>query len=244
MDGVTRAAAKRSVLVVGVYLADRENHAAAIVREMDCSREWQVEQRWVALGRSAVPAALGPVTAFRARSKQPKFLLLNELLRQVELDRHEYVLFCDDDIVLPGGFLDRYLDLVTRYELALAQPARTPDSYFDHWLVRQLDGLLARTTRFVEIGPLFSVRRDALPLLVPFDETSPMGWGYDFVWPVTMEQAGLRMGIVDATPIAHNLRKPVAHYDYLANMRAMRAFLSNHPHMTREDAFAIVEAYS
>jgi hypothetical protein len=232
------------VLVVGVYLADRENHAAAIVRELGSSRRWQVEQRWIALGRSAVPDPLKAVTAFRARSPHPKFLLLNQLLRGVELDRHEYVLVCDDDIVLPGGFLDSYLELVTRYELALAQPARTQDSYLDHWLVRQLEGLQARRTRFVEIGPLFSIHRDAFPLLIPFDEASPMGWGYDFVWPVVVENARLRMGIVDATPVAHNLRKPVAHYDYLANMRAMRALLANHAHLTRDEAFAIVEAYS
>lgn len=232
------------MLVVGVYLADRENTAADIAREMSGSHRWSVAQRWIALGKGETPEVLAPVTKGRAEPPQPKFSLLNGLLAEADLDRHEFVVVCDDDIVLPEGFLDRYLELVTRHDLALAQPARTHDSYIDHWVVEQLDGLDARRTRFVEIGPLFSVRRDAMRHLLPFDEESPMGWGYDFVWPVVMEQAGLKMGIVDATPVAHSLRKPVAYYDHGEASRTMEAFLSRRPHLSRHEAFAILEAYS
>lgn len=236
--------AERCVLVTGVYLADRENTAPAIVREMGRSERWRVEQRWIALGKSAVPEPLAAVTAWREEQPQPKFVLLNRLLAGLDLDRHSHVIVCDDDIELPEGFLDRYLALVSRHDLALAQPARTHDSYIDHRIVEQLDGLDARTTRFVEIGPLFSMRRDAVRHLVPFSEESPMGWGYDFVWPVVMANAGLRMGIVDATPVAHRLRKPVAHYDHGSASRAMQAFLAARPHLARHEAFAILEAYS
>jgi glycosyltransferase involved in cell wall biosynthesis len=232
------------VLVAGVYLADRQNYAADIARELGRSRRWSVEQRWVALGKAAIPDELAPVTAWRQPSRQGKFVLLNRLLAEADLDRYDFVLFTDDDIVLPDGFVDRYLELVIRHDLALAQPARTHDSYTDHWLVEQLDGLVARRTRFVEIGPLFSMRRDAVRLLTPFDEGSPMGWGYDFVWPVVVEEAGLRMGIVDATPVAHNLRKPVAFYDNRDAALAMRGFLAGRRHLSRHEAFFIVEAYS
>lgn len=235
--------AERTVLVAGVYLCDRKNNAVAIAREMGQSREWQVEQKWIALGKAVIPDQLDPVTAWRAGSA-PKFVLINRLLGQLALDRYAFVLVCDDDIVLPDRFVDRYLDLVTRYDLALAQPARTHDSYIEHWFVEQLDGLVARRTRFVEIGPLFSMRRDVVRLLAPFSEISPMGWGYDFAWPFVMEQAGSRMGIVDATPVAHNLRKAVAYYDNRDAALAMKAFLASRPHLTRDDAFTIIEAYS
>jgi hypothetical protein len=230
--------------VAGVYLSDRENHAAAIARELARSRDWDVEQRWVALGKAPVPDELVAVTAWQERPPAGKFVLLNRLLAQGDLDRHDVVLFADDDIVLPGGFIDRYLELVTRHDLALAQPAHTHDSYTYHPIVEQLDGLDARRTRFVEIGPLLSMRRDALRLLTPFDEASPMGWGYDYVWPVAVEEAGLRMGIVDATPVAHNLRKPVALYDNRDAAIAMQRFLSTRRHLARHDAYFVVEAYS
>lgn len=232
------------VLVVGVYLADRDNNAATLVQELNRSKCRQVEQRWVALGRGAIPEALASVTVSRVTPPRPKFALLNAILANVELAVEDFVIVCDDDIGVPDGFLDRYLDTVTRYDLALAQPARTHDSYIDHWFVEQLDGLEARRTRFVEIGPLFSIRGDAFRHIVPFSEESPMGWGYDFVWPVVMDAAGLRMGIVDATPVAHNLRKPVALYDHSRVSQAMEAFLAKRPHLTRHEAFWLVEAYS
>jgi hypothetical protein len=232
------------VLVAGVYLCDRDNNVVDIARELGRSREWAVEQRWVALGRAPLPPPLVELTAWRNRSRRGKFVLLNALLRRVELEGYDFVLVCDDDISLPDGFVDRYLELVMRHDLALAQPARTHDSYIDHWLVEQLDGLVARRTRFVEIGPLFSIRSDAARLLTPFDELSPMGWGYDAVWPVVMEQAGLRMGIVDATPVVHKMRKPVDEYDTRDAVIGMRRLFARRPHLDWQEAFSIVEAYS
>lgn len=148
----------------------------------------------------------------RVEGPRPKFALLNELLVAASLPDFDYVIVCDDDVLLPEAFLDRYLACVEQHDFALSQPARTHDSFTDHPFVERLDGLTARWTRFVEIGPVFCMRRDAVPLLVPFDETSPMGWGYDFVWPCILEEAGLRPGIVDATPVSHSLRKSVTRY--------------------------------
>jgi hypothetical protein len=71
-----------------------------------------------------------------------------------------------------------------------------------------------------------------------------MGWGYDLVWPVVMEEAGLALGIVDATPVAHDLRKPVALYDDRDAAIAMQSFLGAHPHLARHEAFRILESYA
>jgi hypothetical protein len=234
----------RGVLVAGVYLNEQENRAASIIQELSQSKHWLVDQRWISLGRAGVPAALAAATVAAVEVLEPKFVLLNRLLREIDLERYAFVLVSDDDISLPAGFLDRYLDLVGRHDLALAQPARTHASYIDHFIVEQLDGLDARRTRFVEIGPLFSMCRDAVRHLVPFDEGSPMGWGYDFVWPVVIEDLGLRMGIVDATPVAHDLRKPVAHYDHGSTSRSMEEFLARRQHLSPAQAFCIVEAFS
>jgi hypothetical protein len=132
---------------------------------------------------------------------------------------------------------------VNHYDFALAQPARTHDSYTDHPFVEQLDGLTARQTRFVEVGPLFSMRRDIASLLVPFDQRSPMGWGYDLAWPCVAEGAGLRMGIVDAVPVSHSLRKPVSHYEHARTDEARTHYLAQVPHLDFEDAFFVRESY-
>jgi hypothetical protein len=232
------------VLVVGVGMLDVPNHTEHVVAQFSRSAEWNVTQRWIGLGTSPVPAALHQVMPVSTNERQPKFVFLNSMFREIAPGDHEYLIVCDDDILLPDGFLDRFLALVQRYDLALSQPARTHDSYIDHPFVEQLDGLEARRTRFVEIGPVFCIRRDAMPLLLPFDESSPMGWGYDFTWPCVMESAGLRTGIVDATPVSHSLRKSVTHYTHSSADQAMREYLARQPHLARNDAFLIVEAYA
>jgi hypothetical protein len=235
---------RKPVLVVGIYLLDKENCAAATVAELSRSRDWAVEQKWVALGKSEVPQELAHVTVKKTDAIIPKFVLLNQLLETTLTSEYAYIIVSDDDIDVPPGFLDNYLRLVEQHDLALCQPARTHDSYIDHRFVEQLDGINARWTRFVEIGPLFSIRRDASPLILPFDEASPMGWGYDLVWPRVLADASLKMGIVDATPIAHSLRKPVTGYDWGTADQQRQTFLRQRPHLTNAEAFFIVESYA
>ena len=232
------------LLVLGIYFADERNAVDEIVSEIDRSRAWSVDQRWIAFGKAPQQGRVAAVTVDRLARAEPKFVILNRALAHVKLEDYAFVMVCDDDVVLPAGFVDEYLGLVSEFDFALCQPARTHDSYIDHAFVEQLDGLAARWTRFVEIGPLFSMRRDALALLVPFDEQSPMGWGYDFVWPHRLESAGLRLGIIDRVPVAHSIRKPVAHYEHAAADEQMKRYLSARPHLPRDEAFFIVEAYA
>jgi hypothetical protein len=234
----------KRLLALGVYLSDREHLAEGISAELARSRRWEVAQRWIALGAGPVPGPLAAVTVERVAAPAPKFTLINRLLRAADLESVEHVIVTDDDITLPPGFLDRYLELVERHGFALAQPARTHDSYVDHGFVERLDGLVARRTRYVETGPLFSIQRAAFPLLLPFDETPPMGWGLDFTWPVALERAGLRLGVVDATPVSHSLRKPAAYYDHRASLEGMAAYLASREHLGRAEAFTIVEPYA
>jgi hypothetical protein len=238
------AAGPFRVLALGVYLTGREHLAPEIAAELSRSRDWQVEQRWAALGTGPVPPELESLTVLRIQGPGSKFQLVNRLLAGVDLSGYRQLLVTDDDITLPAGFLDRYLGLVERHRLALAQPARSHDSSMDLGFVEQLDGLDARRTRYVEIGPLFSIRRDAFPHLLPFDETPPMGWGLDFTWPVSLERAGLRLGVVDATPVSHRLRGQAALYSGRESLEAMASYLADRPHLGRAEAFTIVESYA
>jgi hypothetical protein len=237
------ASTRGRVLVAGVVLTDRENTAAQSSAELARSNQWQVEQRWIAVGREPVPDALRRVTVEARDALAPKFVLLNRLLKSISLTEYAFVLICDDDILLPDGFLDAYLDCVRHYDFALCQPARTHDSYIDHRFVEQVDGLHARRTRFVEIGPLISIRHDLVGTILPFDESSPMGWGYDFAWPCLVEARGLKMGIIDALPVAHSVRMPVANYEYAVADEQMRQYLDTNPHLSESEAFVILESY-
>lgn len=234
---------KGRVLVVGIVLADVANLAVPIARTFAAATNWNVDQRWVTIGKSENAIAALPVIESLTEIS-PKFTILNRVLGDAPLPEYDFVIVTDDDVDLPEDFLDRYLEYVVGHDLALAQPARTHDSYIDHFFVEQLDGIDARCTQFVEIGPLFSLRRDIFSLLLPFDEASPMGWGYDFAWPLVMRAAHLKMGIVDAVPVGHKLRKPVAHYQHAGAEQQMRNYLAAHPHLAPDEAFFILESYS
>lgn len=234
----------RPTLVLGVYLAEIENNFGRIATEIDRSTDFPVEQHWAAIGKIAPNHPNPNTTDLVLTEPGPKFTLINKLLADANINEREYILIVDDDIELPENFLDEYLLQVRKFDLALAQPARTLDSYIDHPFVAQMPGLTARRTRFVEIGPLFSIRRDLFDTLLPFDETSAMGWGYDLVWPVLVEQKKLKMGIVDATPVAHRLRKPVSNYDFGEAQTAMDHYLARNNHLSFDEAFTVVESYS
>lgn len=196
------------VLVVGVFRTDVPSLWESIHLECCRSHDHSVIQSW------RPPAGA-------------KFTTINQTLTQSLLTWADMLIVTDDDIELPFSFLDRYLDIVTRADLALAQPARALGSTADHVLTLQYPGVAWRETRFVEIGPLFSIRRDLFDTLLPFDEESPMGWGYDYVWPRQVAERGLRMGIVDLVPVMHRFR-PGHSYDQHEEHQRMQKYLAKH----------------
>lgn len=162
--------------------------------------------------------------------------MLNRLLAKEKLDDYEYLIVCDDDVVVRRGWLDFFLELQAKHDIALAQPARTGNSWVDHPITRQVPTSECRFTRFVEIGPVVSIHRSLFASLLPFDITSPMGWGLDFVWPVTVGELGLNMGIIDAAPVDHSLRRPRRGYAAETASEEMDLLLSGQPHLTRDQA--------
>jgi hypothetical protein len=229
------------VLVAGVYLADRPTWVADVVPALSAAIQHRVTQRWVALWRGPVGPCLVPHTVLAAQAPASKFELLNRVLE--DADAFDWVIIADDDVVICENWLDSYLAIASRFNFALSQPARTRNSFIDHPIVAQAPGLLARRTRFVEIGPVFCMRRDAVPLLVPFEADAGMGWGLDFIWPMRLEKEGMRLGIVDAAPVAHSLRKQVQLYAHTQPHRTMSRLFNRVPHLARSEAFQVLEAY-
>lgn len=227
------------VLIVGIYLANKTNTITHLTAEFSRSKQLQVDQKWAALNGLPPTASVMEVTAITESGFIPKFTLINRLLSDTALADYDFIIVCDDDIFLPKHFLDCFIELQIKHDFSLCQPARTHNSYLDHAIVEVVDGLEARETRFVEIGPIFCVRKDAFDVLMPFDEEAPMGWGLDFVWPALMERKQLRMGIVDAVTADHSLRKPFTQYDGNKANDDMLRYLATREHLTPEEAFTV-----
>jgi len=200
------------VLVLGVYLLDKPNLAPEIVTALQSDRHL-IDHRWAAVGTGLNRKhEMGPVSVLEFTKPVNKFTIMNQLLSEIDLKNYDYVLVSDDDIELAPRFLDDFLALQAYCGFALAQPARSKESNVDHPVTRESHMRIARQTRFVEIGPLFSVSASAFDQLLPFDDEFYMGWGLDQVWPIVLERAALTLGIIDMTPVHHRMRSVATTY--------------------------------
>jgi predicted O-methyltransferase YrrM len=155
-----------------------------------------------------------------------KFQALNRLLAHAR--GADLILFIDDDVHLPPGFLPNYVALVSRLGVALAQPALTADSHHSHGVTVAQKGCWARRTDFVESGPVVSMRRDFLDMVAPFPESNPMGWGLDIHWSARARERGLGLAVLDAYPVTHTHRPVGDRYDTGAAGEIMTRFLAEH----------------
>lgn len=233
----------KHVLVLGIYLANKPNTVTDLVKIFNASKDHNVIQEWVALNGPAPNNEVAGVTVKYLSGRTPKFQIINDLIKDKDLSGYDYIVLCDDDVVLPINFVDDFIALQSKLEFAIAQPARTLNSYIDHPIVARHVGVHARQTRFVEIGPVVSFHKSAFSFVFPFDETSPMGWGYENVWSHEAHKRDLKIGIIDVVCVDHSLRKPVENYQWQQADSEMRLFLSKHEHTPLDDCFHVVTSY-
>jgi GT2 family glycosyltransferase len=182
------------------------------------------------------------VAVARGYGGRGKFENLNALLAGRQLAAIDWLLVVDDDVVLPRGFLDRFLFLAGRLGFRLAQPAHRRRSHAAWRVTRRQGAVLARETRFVEIGPVTAFHRDTFATLLPFPELR-MGWGLDVHWAAVAEEHGWPIGVIDAVPIAHVQRPPAAGYSRDEALAEAAEFLAGRPYVPRAEAGRTVAAH-
>jgi glycosyltransferase involved in cell wall biosynthesis len=158
-----------------------------------------------------------------------KFENLDLLLERVPVDGFDWLLVIDDDVALPRGFLDAFVFLAERFDLAMAQPAHRWRSHAAWNVTRRRPFSLVRETAFVEIGPLCALRSQTFETLLPFPPLQ-FGWGLDAHWSAVARSRGWRQGVIDATPIQHGLRRIASSYDPVDAVDEGREFLSDRPY--------------
>jgi hypothetical protein len=138
-------------------------------------------------------------------SKFSSFTALSRL-PDIDLPNYDYIMFLDDDIVLPFRDVDRLFQSAADLGLHLAQPALDSRSYGSWEITRQAGGCFLRLTNFVEImAPIMSAH--ALKTCVGTFDESVSGWGLDLVWPKLLNYPIDKIGIFDAFPMTHT--KPI-----------------------------------
>jgi hypothetical protein len=211
-----RASPRRRVLALGIERADVPNILSAAHHELLRSRH---EVRFAAT----------------VAGDRGKFENLNDLLADNPPGDFDWLLVVDDDVALPRGFLDTFVFLAERFGLSLAQPAHRWRSHAAYGVTRRQPGVVARETAFVEIGPLCALRSVTFDTLLPFPPLRA-GWGLDSHWSALAAQRGWKLGVIDATPMRHGLRRIASSYSREDAVAEARDFLAGRPYTRAADA--------
>jgi hypothetical protein len=227
------------VHVHGLYAADLGRNMARTVMQLSNRR------RQVQFTLGAIDGADESLASKTVASdlRGGKFENLNWLLDQAPAGGADWFVVVDDDVQVPRGFLDRFLFLAERFRFQLVQPALRRTSHAAWRVCRRERWSVAREVQLVEIGPLLAVHRSIADHLLPFPPLR-MGWGLDLHWGGLAKQHGWRLGIIDATPIRHELRAVAATYDRQAALDEMGRFLGDgRPHIDRAAALEVLAHY-
>lgn len=122
-------------------------------------------------------------------------------------ERYDYIWLPDDDLMVSAGEIERLFGLMRQHDLAVGQPALTPDSYFTHFLMLRCPGFVIRFTNFVEImAPC--LRADILEAVHRDFADSMSGFGLDGIW-CRLDSAGRRGAVLDSVTMKHT--RPLGH---------------------------------
>lgn len=225
LDALAAEGPRRDVLVLGIYGGDGRQLEEALRRIRESAHNVRV-----ALGAMGEPAHGLAGDTVLADMSGGKFENLNLIAEKVEPLAADWILIVDDDITVGRHFLDRLLAVAERFEFSLAQPALSRASY-GWYNVNRRHPAVCRQTRFVEIGPVVLMRREAYEQLAPFPEEG-MGWGLDLHWAAVAERLEWRLGVIDAVPVRHETRRYASAIDYASSREAAERLLAERDHVT------------
>jgi len=240
LDELAAAGPARAVVLAGIYVDDA-GLFGGVVEAARASRH----DAEVVLGTMApAPVAQLRDVTVATGLRGGKFPNLNATLAHARIRAPRWTLLVDSDVRLPARFVDRFVALAEAFDFAIAQPALSLRSYHSHAITRRRPWSVARETRFVEIGPLTAFRDDAARHLLPFDESVGMGWGLDLHWPAVAVRHGLRMGIIDATPVGHEEEPFGTNYSAAAAEREAAAWLAGRASLSRAEAQRVIARHT
>ncbi|MBD0384329.1 DUF707 domain-containing protein [Paenibacillus sedimenti] len=141
---------------------------------------------------------------FYSEGKETKWPRIYKIIQKYRehIFKYDAVWIPDDDISVDCKTIHNMFKTFMKYELSLAQPALTMDSFYSHKITRQQKKYVLRYTSFIEVMvPIFSNK--ALQKCWKSFKLSQSGWGLDNIWPKFLAFPNNKIAIIDKTPVKH-----------------------------------------
>ena len=130
-----------------------------------------------------------------------KYPALYEELTNFDFKKYNYIWIIDDDIKTNCDNINKFFELCEEYNLKIAQPSLTHDSYIAHKITKYVPNSFIRYTNFVE-GMVPCFQRDFLVKCLPTFLSSGCGWGIDYLWQQKLESKW-DSAIIDFIQVKH-----------------------------------------
>jgi hypothetical protein len=129
--------------------------------------------------------------------------LLTQLDQKMRESADEFVLLADDDFEFIRGAIAPFIRISARCGFMLSQPSHIPSSNCSYSFTHCRPWLIARSTTFVEPGPIVLIHPDFYSRVFPMPTNFGMGWGLELLWLKCLAPKE-RFGIVDSVCISHH----------------------------------------
>ncbi len=132
-----------------------------------------------------------------------KYSAASRLFKDIPwLRDYRAVALFDDDVLTSWQDINRLFEIFHKFDLDLAQPSLTLDSYWYHPVTVNRPDCFLHFTNFIEpMLPVFSQK--ALAICLPTFEKSVTSWGLDWVWPHLLGNRRNKVAIIDAVAMRH-----------------------------------------
>jgi len=118
------------------------------------------------------------------------------------LDRYDYVMLADDDVLMKGQDINRLFEMSAAHGLMVSQFALSRDSWITYPALMHCPGYTLRYTNHIDcMAPC--IQSAYLKTLLPFIEKYSCGWGADHTWAMLMDDPPYRCAIVDEMTMVH-----------------------------------------
>lgn len=219
LSSIPAASPERRFLVLA-RVGDRSLHPHWIA-DAGCVRNWDLQLS--AYGEDESKIQDGDLPPVIDRGTKWDSIVRHFRTRPELLDRYDYVMLPDDDLLMRASDINRFFEIVAAEDLWVAQPSLAPESYF-YW--PQLVHCPAFRFRFINFVEAMGccMKASYLRQLLPLFERYPTGFGTDLVWAMLMDDPARKAAVVDAVQMVHT--RPLGSSALYARFAAMGRDLS------------------